>query len=87
MIKKMLMVLVVGMLIIGAGGCATIMNGSTDTVNINSIPPDAKFSIVSYTHRTKDINRMVVQTGITPQNVTLQRKTDFMGNRYTVEFT
>ena len=78
----MLILLVVAGMLIGTGGCATIMNGSTDTVNISSIPPGAKFSIVS----AVGVNQTIVQTGVTPQNVTLQRKTDFFGNNYLVRF-
>lgn len=77
-----ILLIVVGMLI-GVGGCATIMNGTTDTVNINSRPPDAKFSIVSVSNSGE---KTTIVTGLTPQNVTLQRKTEFWGNGYTVTF-
>ena len=80
--KQMTILLIVVGMLISAGGCATIMNGTTDTVHISSIPPDAKFSVISVT----DSSRAVISTGTTPQNVVLQRKTDFLGNSYVVDF-
>ena len=77
-----MMLLVITGMLIGAGSCATIMNGTTDTVNISSRPADAKFSVVSESKNRQTI----IVTGLTPQNVTLQRKTEFWGNNYIVTF-
>ena len=84
--KKLLTLLIVAGMLISAGGCATIMNGTTDTVNISSRPPDAKFSVVSVRDSGRDKNnRTTVITGRTPQNVTLQRKIKW-DSHYVVEF-
>ena len=81
--KLAMLILIVGILI-GAGGCATIMNGTTDLINISSNPSNAKFSIISVTDSGKQ--RTTVVTGETPQNVILQRKTSFWGNNYLITF-
>lgn len=90
--KKLMLVLVLlaGMLI-SAGGCATIMNGPNDMVNIHSAPPGAKFTI-STNIRSSAVTGVsgysdVVATGITPQNVLLARKTNLFGSRYSVKFS
>ncbi|GEM_PF-698894 len=52
--------------IFGLTGCATIVGDSTQTVQVNSNPQGAKFEI-------KDETGRVITSGITPQNVVLDK--------------
>ena len=80
---KKLVVLLTGMVLLQ--GCATIMNGSNDMVNISSTPRGANFSIRDNGYGDGNFLE-VVATGTTPQNVLLARKTRLFGNEYSVQF-
>lgn len=73
----MMLLIVVMWSVLMTGGCATIVCGTTKTINISSQPPDANFTVKE---DVKQKEKIIVQ-GRTPTNVTLNRS----GN-YTVTF-
>jgi hypothetical protein len=61
-------------------GCASVINGTSESVKVTSIPAGATFTI-------KDKSNVVVATGITPQIVELDRGTGyFKGADYRVDY-
>lgn len=67
---------VIGMIIVSATGCATLVGGgSNQPVSINSEPAGASFAI-------KSSSGIQMASGQTPQSVVLPRK-----NEYQIEFT
>jgi hypothetical protein len=62
-------------------GCATIMNDSSNTVQINSNVPQVNYSI-------KNKVGLVVQNGVTPSAVNLKVSSGpYSGEKYLIDFT
>jgi hypothetical protein len=78
--KKLLMLLVLIPTLLT--GCATIVGDKTQTIAINSNPPGATFKI-------QDESAKIVQQGVTPSNVTLEKHNGgYFGKKtYTITFS
>lgn len=61
-------------------GCATVVNGQSDTIRLTS-SPHADFVV-------RDKEQKVVTRGTTPANINVDRKSGyFSGEKYTVDFS
>ena len=74
--KKVLLTICLVGLFVSVQGCATVFSGTSKTVNISSNPPKADFTLAKI--KGWNNTRTVIEMGQTPQNVTIQRRGNYV---------